>query len=375
MKINFILLLILIFFSCNGLDENNPEEINSELSSVLSGEQNLRAAKIDSFFNDRFNRGLFNGTVLYSDSGKIVYLSAFGFADHKEKEKLKINSQFQLASVSKPITAYAIMLLVESGEMAYTDSIRKYFPEFPYENITINQLLIHRSGLPNYMYFADKYWKDSRNVTITNIDVIDLMIEYEPQRYYLPGKRYNYNNTNYSLLAAIIEKVSGLSYEQFMKERIFMPLGMSNTSVYNKETDPENGHKVKGYKSWRREAENSYLNGVVGDKGIYSTVLDLYRFDQALDKGTLVSKEEMEKAYRLGHEELYDHDNYGYGWRINMRPDSSRIIYHTGWWKGFRAYYIKSLIDKKTIIVLTNKSRPGALRTRELLKLIDVKTD
>ncbi|MCK5086410.1 MAG: serine hydrolase, partial [Melioribacteraceae bacterium] len=160
MKINFILLLILIFFSCNGLDENNPEEINSELSSVLSGEQNLIAAKIDSFFNDRFNRGLFNGTVLYSDSGKIVYLSAFGFADHKEKEKLKINSQFQLASVSKPITAYAIMLLVEKGEMAYSDSIRKYFPEFPYENITIHQLLIHRTGLPNYMYFADKYWKD-----------------------------------------------------------------------------------------------------------------------------------------------------------------------------------------------------------------------
>jgi len=364
-----------VFFSCNGLDENNPEEINFELSNVFSIEQNLLAAKIDSFFNNRFKRGLFNGTVLYSDSGMVVYSGAFGFVDYKEKEKLKTNSQFQLGSVSKPITAYAIMLLVEKGEMAYSDSIRKYFPEFPYENITIQQLLIHRSGLPNYMYFADEYWRDKRNITISNSDVIDLMIEYEPQRYYLPGKRYNYNNTNYCLLAAIIEKVSGLSYEQFMKERIFIPLGMNNTSVYNKETDPENGHKVKGYKSWHREADNSYLNGVVGDKGIYSTVLDLYRFDQALDKGKLVSKEEMKKAYQLRHEELYDHDNYGYGWRINMRTDSSRIIYHTGWWKGFRAYYIKSLIDKKTIIVLTNKSRPGTLHTGELLKLIDVKAD
>lgn len=329
--------------------------------------------KIDKFFSRRYKRGLFNGTVLFSVHDTIIYENAFGLADIRKKDSLKTSSAFQLASVSKTLTSYAIMLLKQKGELSYSDSVRKFFPDFPYKNITIHQLLIHRSGLPNYMYFADEYWRDARNRTIDNSDVIDLMIKNKPKPYYLPGRRYNYNNTNYALLASIIEKVSHKTYPEFMKEEIFKPLEMNNTYVYDKNVDSVNFSEVKGYTSWRRRAENTYLNGVVGDKGIYSTVEDLNKFSSALFDGTLVKLDELKNAYQLGHKELYDNDNYGYGWRINMLPDSSKIVYHTGWWKGFRSYFIRSLKDYKTIVVLTNKSRTGVLHTKELMKLFDIK--
>ncbi len=348
-----------------GISENKPRFIYVE-SSLIS-------EKIDSFFSKRNKRGLFNGNVLFSSHDTIIYEKSFGLADIRKKDSLKINSSFQLASVSKVFTAYAIMLLKQRGELSYSDSLRKFFPEFPYRNITIHQLLIHRSGLSNYMYFSDKFWRSSKNVTIDNSDVIDLIIEHEPKPYYWPGRKYNYNNTNYALLASIIEKVSSKSYSEFMKDEVFTPLEMNDSYVYDKNIDSINFSKVKGYVSWRRRADNTYLNGVVGDKGIYSSVGDLNKFSRALLDGRLVNLDELENAYQLGHKELYDSDNYGYGWRINMLPDSNKIVYHTGWWKGFRSYFIRSLVDEKTIIVLTNKSKSGVLRTKELMKLFDIK--
>jgi CubicO group peptidase (beta-lactamase class C family) len=200
------------------------------------------------------------------------------------------------------------------------------------------------------------------------------MVEYEPRKYYSPGRRYNYSNTNYAVLASIIEVVSGKSYSEFMREEVFKPLGMNNSSVYNKNQEPENNHKVIGYAKRRRKAENSYLNGVVGDKGIYSTVDDLYLFNRELYKGSLVSKELINSSYFLGHKDLYDHDNYGYGWRVNLRKDSTMVVHHTGWWKGFRTYFYRELDTEKTIIILTNRSSSW-FYSAELLKLFDIATE
>jgi CubicO group peptidase (beta-lactamase class C family) len=147
---------------------------------------------------------------------------------------------------------------------------------------------------------------------------------------------------------------------------------MNNSSVYDKDIEPENNHKVKGYISRRREAENSYLNGVVGDKGIYSSVEDLYKFNRELYEGRLVSEKLLDKSFFPAHHELYDNDNYGFGWRINMRPDSSMIAYHNGWWKGFRTYFYRDLKSEKAIIVLTNRSNINKIYTRQILKLFDI---
>jgi CubicO group peptidase (beta-lactamase class C family) len=370
-----VILLAAIQFSCTEIESKKNETVEVKIDTVnleVDLKYKFTAAKIDSFFKNRSKRGLFNGVVLFAEKGSVVYKNAFGFSNFKKKDSLTLQSAFQLASVSKPLTSYAIMLLEERGELSFEDSLRKFFPEFPYDNITIRNLLTHRSGLTNYMYLADEHWRDKRNITLNNKDVIDLFIEYEPLPNYKPDRRYNYNNSNYCLLAAIVQKVSNMTFEDFMKKEIFIPLNMTNSFVYRKNAGSLFPFDVIGYVTRRRIAENSYLNGVVGDKGIYSTVEDLFKFDQALYSGKLISVEKLNEAYTPAHSDLWDSDNYGFGWRINTKKDSTKIVYHTGWWKGFRTYFIRDLHKEKTIIILSNISKYGVLRTQELQSLFDI---
>lgn len=336
----------------------------------LTSQQKKTAAKLDKYFTRRHKKIGFNGAVLFAEDGQIIYENAFGYSNFRSKRKNKLDTKFQIASASKPFTSYAIMLLKQRGELSYEDSVQHYFPQFPYKGVTIRLLLIHKSGLPEYFYFADKLWKD-RSKPITNKDVIELMIDYKPRRYYLPDRRYNYINTNYCILAAIIEKVSGKSFEDFMKDEIFNPLGMSNTFIYNKSKHQSVDNLATGYVRRRRKAEDTYLNGVVGDKGVYTTVEDLLKFDQALYRGTPVTTKTLEDAFKLAHKRLYKHDNYGFGWRINAADDNNKIVYHTGWWKGFRSWFIRELGKKKTIIVLSNTANQSIFGTRELVRLFN----
>ncbi len=331
----------------------------------ISPEARIVANKIERYFDRRFNIGVFNGTVLFEENGNVVFKKAYGYANFRKKDSLDVNSAFQLASVTKPLTATALLMLVQEGRLSLKDSLGKFIPGLPYHGIKIEQLLAHRSGLPEYMYFADKYWEDKHKF-IHNYDVVELMKKYKPVRYYKPGVRYNYCNTNYALIALIIEKVTGKNYETFMKERIFEPLGMKHTYVFNGENFK---NKVKGYITRRKLAGNTYLNGVVGDKGIYSTVEDLYLWNTAFDNGFLINKELKEKAFTPYHKELRIYDNYGFGWRINAADSTNKIVYHTGWWKGFRSYFIKQLGKNRALIILTNLSKVGILGTKELLEL------
>ncbi len=368
-------IIALLFIGVFILSKTNEEEFQKKnfIYNEIYAVDNSTTERIDSFFQKRYKLGAFSGAVLYSAHDTIYYKKAFGFANRRKKDSLTINSKFQLASLSKTLTAFGIMLLEKEGKLSYQDSVRKFFLDFPYENITIHELLVHRSGLPNYMYVADKYWKDSINTTLDNCDALDLFILHEPKRYRKPGTRYNYSNTNYAILASIIEKVSNKNYAKFMKEKVFDPIGMINTTVYDKSDFNKNNEPVVGYINWRRKADNTYLNGVVGDKGIYSTVEDMNKFSRAIFENYFFTDEEMNVAYQLWNKELLTNDNYGYGWRINMLPDSSKIVYHTGWWKGFRAYFYRSLADQKTIVVLSNNSRTGKLSSKSLMDLFDVK--
>ncbi|MBN2364865.1 MAG: class A beta-lactamase-related serine hydrolase [Calditrichaeota bacterium] len=329
-----------------------------------------KAAKIDSFFTARARYKIFNGAVLVAEKGRILYQKSFGYSNFRTKDSLHINSLFQLASVTKPLTACAILMLCDRGLVSLDDDIRRFFPEFPYDNITVRLLLTHRSGLPDYLYFADRFWK-SRTIPITNDDVLDIMTLYKPSRYYLPDRRYNYSNTNYCLLASIIEKVSGLTYAEFMKTQIFDPLGMHNTRIltYDDLKHDTIENLTTGYSRWGRASENSYLNGVVGDKGIFSTVEDLFRLDQALYQGNLVSLFALQEAFKPAHRDLRDYDNYGFGWRINMNG-GNKIVFHSGWWKGYKTYFVRKIGEQKTIIVLTNTAMHNFLSIRRLSELI-----
>jgi len=204
-----------------------------------------RAAVADSLkhYVGQLQKTGFNGTVLFAENGEIVFSKAIGYANLKTKDSLTMESAFQLASISKPITALAVLVLKQEGKIGIDDSVRKYIPELPYPGITIRHLLTHRSGLPNYMYFAEQDWPN-KDIPLKNQDVIDLMVKYQYKPYYLPDKRYNYCNTNFALLAYIVEKVSGMKFEDFVQKKIFNPCHMVNSYIYNKNTSPALYHST-----------------------------------------------------------------------------------------------------------------------------------
>ncbi len=341
-----------------------------EEPAVLPGhpESSEGASRIEEYFT-RKNKYGFNGTVLYAENGQVTFSKAYGFSNLRSKDSLTMESAFQLASVSKPITALAVLKLYENKQLNLEDTVQQYLPEFPYPGISIRMLLNHRSGLSNYMYFSDEFWPD-RDIPISNPDILDLMVKYEPKPYYPPDRRYNYCNTNYAMLALIVEKVSGMSFEAFVKVNIFLPLDMSNSLIYNKSNYPKNFNHVVGYSSGRRVAENTYLNGVVGDKGVYASAIDLFKLDQALYDESLISHATLEEAYTLQHKDLRTWDNYGLGWRINARDPDNKVVYHTGWWKGFHTYFLRELGSRKTLIILSNTDRGSSMGVKELLSLI-----
>ncbi len=329
--------------------------------------------KIDRYFTRRNKIGRFNGAVLYADHGKIVYKNAFGYKNMRTKEPLKTTDAFQLASVSKPLTALGVIMLQEKGLIQYDDPIQKYLPEVPYKGVTIRHLLIHKSGVPNYMYFSDELW-DNRRVPISNDDVLCLMDLYKPKSYLPANRKYNYSNTNYALLASVIEKVSGKTFEAYMQKYVFDRVGMDNAFIYNRNENHDLPKTVTGFIGKRKKAQNTYLNGVVGDKGIYASVEDLYKLDRALYTDELISQESQNLAFSPAHRRLYAHDNYGFGWRVNTDRHGQRTVYHSGWWKGFKTYFIRELYSKKTMIVLTNTTRNGNLGINELRRLFEDET-
>ena len=366
----FVLLFFPVVFSCNNAPvEGNPEETKLSITHVIVADSlsvKEKSEWIDSIFTKMSKGYWFNGAVAYLEQGVVIYQDAFGLSNFRTKDTLNIHSPFQLASVSKMFAAMAAMILWEDGELELDVDIRQYIPSFPYDSVTTRLLLTHRSGLSRYMSLAHDEWKN-KSIPMTNNDMLDLFEEHVPKPYFLPDKGFHYCNTNYALVASVVEAVSGLSFSEFVQTRIFDPLGMEDSFVYNLDEDSDVpfypptdvlGHTYKGWRPLR--VRDEYLNGVTGDKGIYTSIADLAKFDQAITGNQLVSKETMQEAFMRGSPKYWRRkDNYGFGWRIKEAEDS--IAFHFGWWKGYRAYYIRDNKAGKSLIVLTNKDKgPGS---------------
>jgi len=324
--------------------------------------------RIGEYFSNRNEQNRFNGVVLYAEKGKVIYKKSFGYTDFRNKKELTDSSSFQIASVSKPITATAIMVLQQQKLINLEDSVGSFFPGFPFHNVQVKHLLSHQSGLPEYLYFSEKLWKDKKK-TMRNVDVVTMLLENEIKRYGLPEKKYNYVNTNFALLASIVEVVSGKSFSDFVNDNIFKPANMTNSFVYEKGITelPINATYGHDNRQWRES--NSHFNGVVGDKGIYTTVEDLLKFDSALLNETIITNQTQQLAFTPQHENLNKLDNYGLGWRISEKEDGSKTVYHGGWWNGYRSHFIRMLDEEKTIIVLTNCTKGGFLKNNVLKEL------
>ena len=339
-KILPILSLVLLLASCT--EQSDPENtvvINQGTQSYYS------VQKLDSTVNNCYQDGEFNGTILVSRNKKVVYRKAFGYANFETKEKLIPESVFYLASVSKPFTAMAIMILKERNKLSYDDKLSKYFPEFPpYANlITIKHLLTHTSGILNH-FRLNSYKPDLKNQDVLEILIRQKALEFKP------GDRFEYSNSGYILLAMITEKVSGIPFHEFMKANVFDPLDMTNTLVYD-ESKPLITNRAIGYNM--DGTLNDYNILTTGAGGMFSTVDDLYLWDQALYTGTLVSWGTIYEAFTpiiLNGGEIY---NYGFGWFI-YEDGKQKTVSHSGNFSGFRTYIGRDLVNKNAYILLTN---------------------
>ncbi len=371
--------LLILILGCS----SNPTPTEKRKERMLSDEQldsialiyNPQKAdkRIDDFVVNLHRRSGFNGNVLVAKNGKIIYEKAIGWADHLHRDSLKISSVFELASVSKTFTSTAIMMLVEDGKIRLDQNVKDFYPDFPYEDITVKLLLSHRSGMMNYVYFVDDLWKAQKKDErpgITNQDVMKLIAEHKPAPYMKPDRKFHYNNSNYMVLGAIIEKVSGQKFSAFMYENIFKPLGMKHTAVYSKAEYDKIPVDVVGHdRTWRRSVAQNFLDGPVGDKGIYSTIEDLYLFDRAMRKGRLLKAATMDSVYAPHNEMQRGHFNYGYGWRT-FQKGKNKVVYHTGWWHGFRHIYLRQLNKDITVILLSNLTNGSLLKLDGLYDIV-----
>lgn len=367
-------LFVILFGACQSAEKKqlNAEAERHRLDSLMLVYDPAAAhPELDAFMKRLHQRSGFNGNVLIAKKGEILYQNTFGWANYLMKDSLKITSQFELASVSKPLTATAILKLWEEGKLSLDQTVDEFIPGFPYPGITVEQLLTHRSGLTSYMYFTDGLWPDKRK-GMSNQDVIDLFIEHKPALYANPDVRFFYNNTNYILLASIIEAVTGETFDVYMQNEIFKPAGMQHTAVYSKAVYEKIPTDVIGHdREWRRSVVQNFQDGPVGDKGIYSTVQDLYLFDRALAEGRILDESTLDSAYIGRSTPTKQIFNYGYGWRT-FDKDNDKVVYHTGWWHGFRSLYVRDLVNDVTIVLLTNMVNASLLNLDELYAILDM---
>jgi CubicO group peptidase (beta-lactamase class C family) len=329
--------------------------------------------RIDEFMKHLHQVANFNGEVLVAKKGKIIYENAFGWADYPNMDSIKVDSKFQLASITKTMTGTAILQLWEQGKLKLDDDVQKFFPNFPYKGVTIRLLLTHRSGMMNYVYFIDDIYRaehrDQRK-GLTNQQAMDMIAQYKPAPFNKPNKRFLYNNSNFMVLGSIIEKVSGKSYAEYVKENIFDPAGMKNSAVYSKAVYDKIPTKVLGHdrNSWKYSVAPNFLDGPVGAYGIYSTVGDLFLFDRALRAGYLLKPATQDSAYTDRNPMLRGHFNYGYGWRLFEAP-GEKVVYHTGWWHGFRHIFLRDMKNDVTIVLLRNMVNGSLLHLDDLYKM------
>ncbi len=312
------------------------------------------------------NRG-FNGAILVAKNGQVVFEDYHGYYDLRKKDSLTRHSAFHLASVSKTFTGMAVLKLAEMGKLSIDDDLKKFFPEFPYDNVTVKLLLNHRSGLPNYIYFMEKLGWNKKQLC-SNHDILDYLVKYKPAPQARPDAHFTYCNTNYALLGLIIEKASGQSYADFLQQYFFTPLHMDDTYVFSMK---DSATAMPSY-DWRgRQEAFTYLDTGIGDKNIYSTPEDLLKWDQALYGNQLFSQATLDEAFTPYSNEKPGVRNYGLGWRMNVFPDGRKVIYHNGWWHGNNAVFIRMIQDSVTIIVLGNKYNAAIYESKKIAEIFD----
>jgi CubicO group peptidase (beta-lactamase class C family) len=319
---------------------------------------------VSSHLDSTLGRTHFNGSLLVAKNGQIVYEAYNGFVNvRNKKDSITPSTPFHLASVSKTFTGMATLKLLEQGKLNIDDPVSKYLPGFPLEGVTVKLLLNHRSGIPKYDHYMGEMGWDKHKM-ISNQDVLDFLIaRYKEIPIASPNRGFSYSNTNYALLALIIERVSGMSYPEYLKRTFFDPLGMKDTYVF---TLSDSARYMPSFYYSGRPYAFEFLDAVYGDKNIYSTVRDLLKWDQALQSEGLFKKQTLEIAYTGYSFEKPGTHNYGLGWRMYLLKNGKKLVYHNGWWHGNRTSFYRMTDENATIIALCNNDCRYVYKVKEL---------
>lgn len=317
-----------------------------------------------------------NGSFLVAQDDIVITQRSGGYNQMTVKRADKKNTDttcFELASVSKQFTATCVLQLVAREKLFLDDQLTDFFPNLPYPNITIRHLLTHTSGLPEFFNFDPKWYE--YNGLLDNMDVVKALEVYKPKKAFNTGERFAYTNTNYMLLAAIVEKVSGMPFEQYIQRNIFLPAGMKHSFCVTQLKSRKYENIASGHKKNAVPLAIEFDDGTVGEKGIYSTVRDLFAWKKAyfndykvLPKQWVIAATQPENQLNNGS---YPSELYGYGFRLEDNPNFGRLVYHGGLWHGFQHLFLYYPEDNVFMVFLSNFYN-GAHRgkSNEILKIL-----
>lgn len=360
-------ILLLFLASCQkenkntadtGEDQNVKDTVlhitplDIKLNKLTPGWKNAKNNSIEQFYNKLWPKNDLSGGFLVAKNGQIIFETYGGFANRKEKTEITATTPIHLASVSKVLTAAVVLKLIDLNKLELDQKVNSVLPEFPYEDITIKMLLSHRSGLPNYAYFGDDRTIWDRRM-MKNQDILDLLALHKFELYFKPDKKFGYCNTNYAILALVIEKITKMNYRDAMKKIIFEPLGMKNTFVFDYDKDRE---KVSlSYKGNNVLYEFDFLDNIYGDKNIYSTPRDMLKFDLATYSKKFLNPKLVKQVFQGYSYEHRGEKNYGLGIRMHEWKTGEKLFYHNGWWHGNTSSYVTLKGDTVALIALSNK--------------------
>lgn len=337
-------------------------QVSCAQKSSLDSSNKIKADKIEQIVGLYNKYDGFNGSILVAHKGEVLYKKGFGFANMEWKVPNSVSTKYRIASITKPFTAILIMQMVSKNKLELNVPISTYLPNYPKENgekITIHQLLNHSSGIPRDSESSRPINRFPDRVQITELvnDFSNLPLEF------IPGEKFAYSNSGYILLTHIIETVSGKTYETMLKENIFDVIGMKNSGTDKHR--PIIKQRAQGYFKVYGDYYNSNYIDMSTTKGvgnIYTTVEDLYVFDQALYGETLLKKKYLDMIFTKHIEDTYEGGFYGYGWELRLKPigntsETIATIGHNGVIDGFCATFTRIPYSNSTIILLNNTQR------------------
>jgi CubicO group peptidase (beta-lactamase class C family) len=349
----------------NGIPVMQP--LQEEMPKLSTFYIHTKKNAVDRFFYKTWSKTNDNVSFLVAKNGQIIYENYLGYANKNKKENITKDTPLHIASVSKVLTATAILLLVDTKKLELDQKVNTILETFPYPDVTVQTLLNHRSGMKNYSYFTyDKKVWDTKK-TLTNQDILDLMVEKEIPLESKSDTRFSYCNTNYAILALIIEKITELKYPEAMRQMLFKPLNMTHTFVYDIEKDK--GTVAPSYKGNNVEIGSDYLDGIYGDKNIYSTPRDLLKFDKARYAPFFLNPDLLKKVYSGYSYESKGTRNYGLGIRMIEWEKGEPFYFHNGWWHGNTSSFMNLRKEKVTIITLSNKYTKKTYLSKKLATL------